>query len=283
MRIWLVIVGVMALGLVALAQGPVGAAAVSAGAADGGTTMLLWPGGAPGALGDADDDKPSLTAYLPASNPTKTAVIVAPGGAYVHLSMVREGSDAAHWLNAHGVAAFVLKYRLGPKYHNPIEREDGQRAIRMVRARAAEYGVTPDHVGMWGFSAGGHLAATAGTKFDAGNASAADAIDRESCRPDFLVLAYPVITMEAPYVHAGSKRYLLGEAPTQEELDAMSAELHVTAQTPPTFLYVTTDDQSVPVMNSVIRLMVARGRFQLPTFALGVRCSMQLSYRATRG
>jgi len=97
-------------------------------------------------------------------------------------------------------------------------------------------------IGMWGFSAGGHLAATAGTTFGAGNASAADAIERENCRPDFLVLAYLVITMEAPYVHAGSKRYLLGEAPTQEELDAMSAELHVTAQTPPTFLYVTTDD-----------------------------------------
>jgi acetyl esterase/lipase len=133
-----------------------------------------------------------------------------------------------------------------------VELEDAQRAIRLVRAHAAEYGVASDHIGMWGFSAGGHLAATAGTKFDAGNASAADAIERESCRPDFLVLAYPVITMEAPYVHAGSKRHLLGEAPTQAELDAMSAELHVTAQTPPTFLYVTTDDQSVPVMNSVM-------------------------------
>jgi acetyl esterase/lipase len=211
--------------------------------------MLLWPGGAPGAQGDADEDKPSLTAYLPAANPTKTAVVIAPGGGYYHLSTVQ---DAAEWLNARGVAAFVLKYRLGMKYHNPVELEDAQRAIRLVRAHAAEYGVASDHIGMWGFSAGGHLAATAGTKFDAGNASAADAIERESCRPDFLVLAYPVITMEAPYVHAGSKRYLLGEAPTRAELDAMSAELHVTAQTPPTFLYVTTDDQSVPVMNSVM-------------------------------
>jgi len=252
MRIWLVVLGVMALGLVALAQGPVGAAAVSAGAADGGTTMLLWPGGAPGALGDADDDKPSLTAYLPASNPTKTAVIVAPGGAYVHLSMVREGSDAAHWLNAHGVAAFVLKYRLGPKYHNPIEREDGQRAIRMVRARAAEFGVTPDHVGMWGFSAGGHMAATAGTQFDAGDPAAADAIDRVSSRPDFLVLAYPVITMESAYAHAVSKQSLLGDNASPADVDSMSAELHVTAQTPPTFLFATTDDNSVPVMNSVM-------------------------------
>ena len=108
--------------------------------------------------------------------------------------------------------------------------EDAQRAIRLVREHAAEYGVAPDRIGMWGFSAGGHLAATAGTNFDAGNAAAADAIERESCRPNFLVLAYLVITMEAPYVHGGSKRYLLAEAPTQAELDAMSAELHVTAR-----------------------------------------------------
>jgi acetyl esterase/lipase len=214
--------------------------------------MPLWANGAPGALGDADDDKPTLTAYLPAANPTKTAVIVAPGGGYQHLSMVKEGSDVAHWLNAHGVAAFVLKYRLGPKYHNPIEREDAQRAIRMVRARAVEYGVASDHIGMWGFSAGGHLVATAGTQFDAGDPAAADAIDRVSSRPDFLVLAYPVITMLSPYVHGGSKKYLLGDDPALVDVEAMSAELHVTAQTPPTFLFATTDDGTVPVINSVL-------------------------------
>jgi acetyl esterase/lipase len=220
--------------------------------ADGGKVMLLWPGGAPGAQGEAEDDKPTLTAYLPGANPTKTAVIIAPGGGYQHLSMVKEGSDVAHWLNAHGVAAFVLKYRLGMKYHNPIELGDAQRAIRMVRAQAAEYGVAGDHIGMWGFSAGGHLAATAGTLFDAGNASAADAIDKASSRPDFLVLAYPVITMETPYVHGGSKKYLLGDDLAPGEVEAMSAELHVTAQTPPTFLFATTDDGTVPVMNSVL-------------------------------
>jgi acetyl esterase/lipase len=214
--------------------------------------MLLWPKGAPGALGVADEDKPSLTAYLPAANPTKTAVVIAPGGGYQHLSMVREGSDVAAWLNARGVAAFLLKYRLGTKYHNPIELGDAQRAIRMVRAHAAEYGVATDRVGMWGFSAGGHLTATAGTHFDAGNAAAVDAIERASSRPDFLILAYPVITMEAPYVHAGSKMYLLGDAPAQADVDAMSAELHVTAQTPPVFLFSTTDDRTVPVMNSVM-------------------------------
>ncbi len=243
--------GVVVLAQAGVVQKPNSAAVQQTGAVatNAPPQMFLWSGSAPGALGDADEDKPSLKAYIPAANPTRTAVVIAPGGGYYHLSSVQ---DVAEWLNARGVAAFVLKYRLGMRYHNPVELEDAQRAIRLVRAHAAEYGVAPDHIGMWGFSAGGHLAATAGTNFDAGNASAADAVERVSSRPDFLVLAYPVITMEAPYVHAGSKRYLLGEVPTQAELDAMSAELHVTAQTPPTFMYVTTDDQSVPVMNSVM-------------------------------
>jgi acetyl esterase/lipase len=120
--------------------------------------LLLWPEGAPGALGTADEDKPSITVYLPAANPTRTAVVIAPGGGYVHLASGHEGVDVAAWLNAHGVAAFVLKYRLGPKYHNSVEMGDAQRAIRMVRARAAEYGVAADHIGMWGFSAGGRAA-----------------------------------------------------------------------------------------------------------------------------
>ena len=216
------------------------------------TPMRLWPQGAPGALGDADDDSPTLAVYLPASNPTKTAVVIAPGGGYQHLSMVKEGSDVAAWLNAHGVAAFVLKYRLGTKYHNPIELGDAKRAIRTVRADAAKYGVAADHVGIWGFSAGGHLAATAGTQFDVGDATAIDEIDTQSSRPDFLVLSYPVITMEDPYVHKGSRTFLLGDSPTQADMDSMSAELHVTAQTPPTFLFTTTDDKTVSVMNSVM-------------------------------
>jgi len=224
----------------------------AAGAAKAPAPMLLWANGAPGAQGVADDDKPTITAYLPASNPTKTAVVIAPGGGYVHLSMVHEGSDVATWLNAHGVAAFVLKYRLGPKYHNPIELGDAQRAIRTVRARAAEFGVAPDHIGMWGFSAGGHLTASAGTHFDAGNATAPDPIEQQSSRPDFLVLAYPVITLEDPAAHKGSRLYLLGPTPAQSEVDAMSAELHVTPQAPPTFLFTTTDDHTVPVMNSVM-------------------------------
>jgi len=244
-------IAILMSGVVALGQAPAVQQTVAA-AANGPAPMLLWPKGAPGALGVADEDKPSITVYLPAANPTKTAVVIAPGGGYQHLSMVREGSDVAAWLNSHGIAAIQLRYRIGPKYHNPIELDDAQRAIRMVRAHAAEYGIAADHIGMWGFSAGGHLTATAGTHFDAGNAAAVDAIERESSRPDFLILAYPVITMEAPYVHTGSRMYLLGDAPAQADVDAMSAELHVTAQTPPVFLFSTTDDRTVPIMNSVM-------------------------------
>ena len=227
------------------------------------------------AQGTANDDVPTLTPYLPATNPTRTAVIVAPGGGYAHLS--GKEADAAKWLAAHGVAGFVLKYRLGPKYHSPVELGDAQRAIRLVRADAAKYGIAPDHIGMWGFSAGGHLAASAGTMFDAGGASVGDRprkdrpgkdrpgkdrpgkdrpgkdrVEEESSRPDFLVLAYPVISMLDPYGHVASRKNLLGEHPTLEQERAMSVETRVTARTPPTFLYATSDDPVVPVMNSVL-------------------------------
>ncbi|MEO6802026.1 MAG: alpha/beta hydrolase, partial [Granulicella sp.] len=215
-------------------------------------TVPLWPNGAPGAFGGAPEDQPTLTIYLPASNPTQTGVVVAPGGGYLHLSMTKEGSDIAEWLNQHGIAAFVLKYRLGPKYHNPIEIGDAQRALRTVRSQAASFGIASNHLGIWGFSAGGHLAATAGTKFDAGNPASADPIEQQSSRPDFMILAYPVITMKAPYAHVGSVHGLLGTDPSPALVDSMSAELNVTPQTPPTFLYTTTDDKTVPVMNSIM-------------------------------
>lgn len=240
---------------------PSTASAVSQGGA--GKTMLLWPAGAPGARGDEDIDKPTLTVFLPvAPNTTKTGVVVAPGGGYTHLAMEKEGFAFARWLNERGVAAFVLQYRLGPKYHYPVELEDAQRAIRMVRAHAGEWGVATDHVGMWGSSAGGHLAATAGTKFDAGKADASgldanssDAkglVEWQSSRPDFLILSYPVITFEEPYLHRGSLKYLLGETPDPKLVDELSAETQVTKDTPPTFLFATTDDKTVPVMNSVM-------------------------------
>jgi acetyl esterase/lipase len=212
----------------------------------------LWPNGAPGAKGNAAIDVPTLTAYLPARNPTKTAVIIAPGGGYAGLSMDKEGSAVAKWLNDHGVAGFVLKYRLGMTYHHPVELGDAQRAIRTVRSRAAQYGLAPDHIGMWGFSAGGHLTASAGTLYDLGPPANGDAIDKESARPDFLILAYPVITMTPQYSHKGSVRNLLGETPDPAQVDLLSPEKHVTAQTPPTFIFSTTDDGTVPIMNSVM-------------------------------
>ena len=227
--------------------------AQQAGQTGSGQQVLLWPSGAPGAQGADDSDKPELTVFLPTgANTTRTAVIVAPGGGYQHLATEKEGFAVARWLNDHGVAAFVLRYRLGPKYHHPVELGDAQRAIRLVRSRAAEYGIVEDHVGICGFSAGGHLAASAGTLFDAGDSDATDPIERKNSRPDFLILAYPVITMEDPSVHLGSKRNLLGENPDPALVSALSLETRVTPQTPPTFLFATTDDKTVPVVNSVM-------------------------------
>lgn len=215
-------------------------------------TILLWPDGAPGAQGNADADKPSLTLY-PAAGPNKvaTGVVVCPGGGYVHLTMDYEGSEVAEWLNERGIAAFVLKYRLGPKYHFPVELWDAQRAIRYVRAHATEFGIRQDRIGIWGFSAGGHLASTAGTHFDSGSSDAPDLIDRQSSRPDFMILAYPVITLEDPYAHVGSRLNLLGDKPDPALIEFLSNERQVTTKTPPTFLFHTTEDEVVPVENSI--------------------------------
>lgn len=215
-------------------------------------TILLWENGAPGALGQGDDDKPTLTVYRPwGHNLTGTSVIVAPGGSYGFLAANHEGRQVANWFNAMGVTAFVLKYRLGPRYHHPIELEDAQRAIRLVRSRAREFEVLPDRLGMMGFSAGGHLASTAATHFDSGNPAAANAIDHVSSRPDFVILGYPVITFAAPYAHGGSAKNLLGENPDPKLVQELSNELHVTPQTPPTFLFTTSEDNVVPAENSV--------------------------------
>ena len=220
---------------------------------------LLWPDGAPGALGDADADKPSLTPYLvPEGRGTGSAIVVCPGGGYQHLALDHEGAQVAQWLNSIGVAAFVLQYRLGPRYHHPIELGDAQRAIRTVRAKAAAYRVLPDRVGIMGFSAGGHLASTAATHFDPGNPGATDAIDRVSSRPDFAVLVYPVITFTTPYLHQGSRDNLLGPNPDPKLVENLSNELQVTAATPPTFLFHTTTDPVVPVENSVLFYLALR-------------------------
>ncbi|MBZ5728151.1 MAG: alpha/beta hydrolase [Acidobacteriia bacterium] len=221
--------------------------------------QLLWPQGAPAALGSADEDQPSITPYpAPAGKASGTGVIVCPGGSYGRLSMDKEGHDVARWLNSLGVAAFVLKYRLGPRYHHPVEWHDAQRAIRLVRTRAAEFGVLPGRIGIMGFSAGGHLASTAATHFDAGDAAAADPIDRAGSRPDFLVLCYPVISLAPPCAHQGSRRNLLGDDPDAKLVENLSNELQVTAQTPPTFLFHTGNDSTVPVENSVLFYLALR-------------------------
>ncbi len=215
-------------------------------------TVLLWPGGAPGAQGSADVDKPSVSIYLPdPSKATGTAVVVCPGGGYSALANDHEGKQIARWLNSIGVAAFVLKYRLGPEYHHPIELHDAQRAVRYVRSHAREMAIAPDRIGIWGFSAGGHLASTAATHFDSGDANASDPIDRAGSRPDFAILCYPVVAMTGPYVHRGSHDNLLGASPDAALEQSLSNALQVTAQTPPTFLFHTTADPVVPVENSV--------------------------------
>jgi len=222
-------------------------------------TISLWPNGAPGALGTEEQDRPTLTAFPPRqSKPGGVGVIVCPGGAYLRLADNHEGRQVANWLNSLGFAAFVLKYRLGPRYRHPVELGDAQRAIRLVRSRAAEFGIAPDRIGMLGFSAGGHLAATAGTHFDEGNPGSADPIERSSSRPDFLVLGYPVMSFMAPYAHQGSLHALLGDNPDPKLVEELSNELHVTSRTPPTFLFHTNEDKSVPAENSVLFYLALR-------------------------
>lgn len=221
---------------------------------------LLWPAGAPGAKGDSDNDKPTLTIMLPpADKANGAAVVVCPGGGYGGLAFGYEGVDVGSWLNEHGIAAFVLKYRhKGTGYQHPAPLDDAQRAIRTVRARAAEFRVDPQRIGILGFSAGGHLASTAGTHFDSGKADASDPIDRASSRPDFLILCYPVISFTTPYAHQGSKRNLLGENPDARLVESFSNELQVTPQTPPTFLWHTDADSGVPPENSVLFYLALR-------------------------
>jgi acetyl esterase/lipase len=216
-------------------------------------SLLLWPDGAPGALGTAPEDRPKLTLYrAPAATANGTGVVVCPGGGYHNLASDHEGKQVAEWLNTLGVSAFVLQYRVGPRYHHPVPLQDAQRALRIVRARATEFGVDPGRLGILGFSAGGHLAATTGTHFDEGNPAATGPVDRASARPDFMVLAYPVMSMVASYAHRGSVQNLLGDTPDPRLLEDLSNERRVTARTPPAFLFHTADDASVPVENSLV-------------------------------
>jgi acetyl esterase/lipase len=237
----------------------------------------LWPHGVPGAKGsDPDKDVPTLTIWLPRpEGATGASVVVCPGGGYGILAVEHEGKQVAEWLNSLGIAAFVLKYRLGPRYHHPAMLEDAGRAVRTVRAGASQWGLDPHKIAIIGFSAGGHLASTAGTHFDAGKPAAEDPIERVSSRPDRLILVYPVIALATPYGHAGSLRNLLGDKPTHELIESLSNERQVTKETPPTFLAHTNADKGVPAENSLL--------FALALRKVGVPVELHLFERGPHG
>ena len=223
---------------------------------------LLWPDGAPGAKGQAEGDKPTLTIYLPAQDKaTGAAVVICPGGGYGHLAMDHEGHQIGRWLNSFGVAGFIVAYRhrnSGAGYGHPAPIQDAQRAIRTVRSRAEEWGVDPGRIGILGFSGGGHLASTAATHFDESFCEPRDAIDRISCRPGFAVLVYPVISFTEPFTHTGSRTNLLGRDADAALIEKFSNEKQVTPRTPPTFLFHTSEDTGVPPENSIAFYLALR-------------------------
>jgi acetyl esterase/lipase len=237
--------------------------------ADEPRVIPLWPEGVPDARPNGGEERvedgrvynvhmPTLTVFpAPAAATAGTAVIICPGGAYLRLSVAREGDALVERFNAFGVTAFVLKYRL-VEYGHPAPLRDVLRAVRIVRLRAQELGVRPDRIGVFGSSAGGHLAACAGTLFAAPEGRAGGPLDAVSARPDFLVLLYPVITMTAPFTHAGSRRNLLGDAPSAALVERLSVETQVTKGTPPTFLVHTGEDASVPLENSLLFFQALR-------------------------
>jgi acetyl esterase/lipase len=221
----------------------------------------LWPKGAPLLHGSGEDGKPRITICLPSPDTAKpVGVVICPGGGYGGLAMDHEGHQVAAWLNSEGIAAFILEYRVGPENGHPVPLMDAQRAIRTVRSRAQEFHIDPSRIGILGFSAGGHLTSTAGTHFDAGDPKAEDPIDRVSCRPDFMVLIYPVITMTDSLGHAGSRRNLLGEHPDEAKINLLSNEKQATDQTPPAFLVHTSEDNGVPSQNSVMFYMALKSK-----------------------
>jgi acetyl esterase/lipase len=224
-----------------------------------GQVLTLWSGAAPGAQGSEDADIPTITVFLPRTMRDGTpGVVVCPGGGYQNLASNHEGRQVANFLNSLGITAFVLKYRLGPKYHHPVELDDVQRAIRTLRSHAAEWRLDPSRIGVMGFSAGGHLAMSASTWADSGNPQAPDAVDRASSRPDFAVLGYPVISMTAEWTHKGSQRNLLGDTPDPELARRLSGENAVTKDTPPTFIFQTNEDTTVPAENAVAYYLALR-------------------------
>ena len=227
--------------------------------------IRLWAGDAPGALGQRPQDIPTLTPYLAdKSKDTGATLLVLPGGGYAHLAE-HEGKGYAEWLAQNGITAYVLKYRLGPAgYRHPTMLNDAARALRLLRTFAKRDGRDPARIGVIGSSAGGHLAATLATHFDAGQPGATDPIERESSRPDLAILCYPVISL-GEFAHAGSRKNLLGDNPSPDLVRFLSNELQVTAQTPPCFLWHTVEDKTVPVENSLLFAAALRRAGGLPS------------------
>jgi acetyl esterase/lipase len=237
------------------------------------TPFPLWPEGAPGARGNTPSDAPTLTPFLPdPARATGAAIVICPGGGYGGLAE-HEASHYARWLNELGIAGFVLRYRLGSAgYRHPAMLQDAARAVRTVRARAAEWKLDPQRIGIMGSSAGGHLASTLMTHFDAGRPEAADPIERVSSRPDLGILCYPVITLVGPHAHRGSRNNLLGGDAPDALAETLSNEKHVTRDTPPCFLWHTWEDKGVPVENAMMfaaALRAAGVPFELHVYERG--------------
>ncbi len=239
--------------------------------------MLLWTDGAPGALGSTPADQPRLWIF-PASkqsgHETHTGIVVIPGGGYVNYSLQPEGIDTARWLNNLGVSAFILQYRLAPRYAYPAQLDDGMRAMRWVRQHAADFNLDPRRIGAWGSSAGGHLASMLATHFDSGDPSAKDPIERVSSRPDYVVLVYPVIE-PLGFAAEASLRSLAGPNPSAASEDVMMTDKHVTSETPPTFLMHANDDTAVYAESSI--------RFYLALQAAGVPAEMHIYQHGGHG
>jgi acetyl esterase/lipase len=217
-------------------------------------TELLWPNGAPGANGTEEKDKPKLIIWSPEEEKNcGVAIVVCPGGGYGGLAMDHEGKQIGEWLNSHGITALICDYRhRGKGYGHPAPLQDVQRAIRTARSRAQELGIEPNKIGVLGFSAGGHLASTAVTHFDAGDEKATDPIERVSSRPDFGVLCYAVIAFDQPFTHRGSQKNLIGADASADLVASLSNEKQVTKDTPPCFLWHTFEDTAVPPENSIV-------------------------------
>ncbi len=240
-------------------------------------TLPLWP--------ELAGKGPTITVHLPPEeNRNGTAVVICPGGGYQALMMSYEGHDVARWLNRYGVAGIVLKYRIKPHRH-PLPMQDGQRAVRLVRSRRFEWGIDSARIGMMGFSAGGHLAATVGTHFDGGRPDAPDPVERMSCRPDFLVLVYPV-TSVGRQGHVGCRNNILGPSPLDEDMDCLDNVRHIGTNTPPTFLAHSKTDRVVPVAHSadfhaaLRKHGVASEFFELPRGRHGLGCGKGEHWKA---